>query len=91
MSTVTDIEIVCGMAKGADLLGKRYAEERGFKVKEFPADWNTNGKKAGPMRNTEMANYADALIAFWDGTSSGTGHMIEKAKQKGLKVRVIKY
>lgn len=91
LSIVTDIEIVCGMAKGADLLGKRYAEERGFKVKEFPADWNTHGKKAGPMRNAEMANYADALIAFWDGTSTGTCHMIEKAKQKGLKIRVIKY
>ncbi len=48
-------------------------------------------KKAGPARNTQMAEYGDALIAFWDGTSRGTKHMIDIAKKKGLKVAVYQY
>lgn len=86
-----DIEIVSGKAKGADTLGERYAKERGLKIKEFPADWNTFGKMAGPRRNTEMANYADCLVAFWDGESKGTDHMIWTANNLGLKVRVVRY
>jgi len=56
---------------------------------KFPAEWNKFGKAAGPKRNKEMAIAADALIAFWDGKSRGTKNMIELAKQKGLKVKVI--
>lgn len=48
-------------------------------------------KKAGPVRNVQMANYADALIAFWDGKSKGTKHMIDTAKKLGLKVAVKRY
>lgn len=81
--------IVCGEAKGADSLGKRYAEERGIDVMSFPADWSTYGKRAGYIRNEEMAKNADALVAFWDGTSHGTQHMINLAKQYGLAMRVI--
>lgn len=86
-----DIEIVSGTANGADKLGERYARERGYKIASFPADWNTHGKKAGYLRNAEMANYADALIAFWDKKSRGTNHMINLAKEKGLLVRVVNY
>jgi hypothetical protein len=81
-----DIEIVSGAYKGADLLGERYAAERNHPIKQFPADWRQYGKSAGLKRNTEMAAYADALIAFWDGKSKGTNHMIELATQAGLKV-----
>ena len=83
-----DIEIVSGAYKGADLLGERYAAERNFPIKQFPADWRRYGKSAGLKRNTEMASYADGLIAFWDGKSKGTNHMIELATQAGLKVKV---
>lgn len=86
-----DIEIVSGKAKGADSLGEKYAELKGYRVKEFPADWDTHGKKAGPIRNGQMADYADALIAFHDGVSRGTANMIKQAKEKGLAVRVIAY
>ena len=86
-----ELEIVSGGAKGADALGERYAKVKGIKLKIFPADWDTHGKKAGFMRNLEMANYADALIAFWDGESVGTKMMIKLAKQKGLKVKVVRY
>ncbi len=85
------IIIVSGAARGADSLGEKYAAERGFAVERFPADWVRDGKAAGVIRNAQMADNADALIAFWDGTSRGTKHMIDTALAKGLAVRVIKY
>ena len=69
-------EIVCGEAKGADLLGKQYGINNNIPVKSFPAEWDKYGKSAGYIRNKEMAEYADYLIAFWDGESKGTNHMI---------------
>jgi len=87
----SQIEIVSGKARGADTLGERFAEERGMRIKEFPANWSRDGSAAGPIRNRQMANYADALIAFHDGRSRGTAHMIQVARDLGLKVRVIKY
>jgi len=86
-----EIEIVSGTAKGADKLGELYAEERGYNIRRFPADWGTYGKGAGYIRNDEMADYADALIIFWDGKSKGTQHMIKSADKKGLKLRIYKY
>ena len=83
-----DVEIVSGGARGADALGERYARERGRSLKVFPADWKKWGAAAGPIRNAEMAAYADALIAFWDGRSSGTRDMIRKAEDRGLRVQV---
>ena len=88
LSKQKNIEIVSGTAKGADQLGEKYANERGFLIKKFPADWNKCGKSAGYKRNIEMAEYGDALIAFWNGTSKGTKHMIDIANSKKLKVRV---
>jgi len=86
-----DIEIVSGCARGADKLGERYAEERGYPIKRFPADWGTFGNSAGYRRNKEMADYADALIAFWDGKSKGTQHMINIADKQSLKLRIYRY
>ncbi|MOA29428.1 hypothetical protein D3C78_1504400 [compost metagenome] len=57
-------------------------------VKRFIPDWDGLGKKAGHVRNREMGDYADALVALWDGTSKGTAGMVEYAKKKGLKVYV---
>jgi len=86
---IKSVEIVSGGAKGADSLGEKYAKEKGYKIKQFNADWNSLGKSAGYIRNKEMAEYADALIAFWDGESKGTKHMINLANKNKLKVRVI--
>ena len=92
LAGITDeIEIVSGKASGADALGERYAQEKGYKVAAFPADWNRYGRSAGPRRNRQMAEYADALIAFWDGQSRGTKNMIDTATAKGLKVSVHNY
>jgi hypothetical protein len=82
--------VVCGMAKGADSLGERWAKEMGVQVDYFPANWEKYGKSAGYRRNAEMADNATHLVAFWDGQSKGTKHMIDLAKKKGLAVRVIK-
>ena len=82
------IEIVSGTARGADRLGERYASERGYTIKRFPADWDKDGNKAGPIRNAKMADNADALIVFWDGQSKGTQNMIMEAKKKGVAVRI---
>lgn len=72
-------------------MGERYALERGYSIKKFPADWNTYGKRAGYLINTEMANYADILIAFWDGKSKGTHHMINLARRANLKVDINRF
>lgn len=85
------IIIVSGTAKGADKLGEQYAAEKGYAVLRFPADWDRFGKAAGYMRNEQMAKNADALVAFWDGTSKGTKNMIQLAKRYDLKIRAQKY
>ena len=82
--------IVCGEAKGADTLGRRYAEEHGIQIDSFQADWVTYGKQAGYIRNEQMADNADAAIVFIHNDSAGSKHMINTAKKQGLQVRVIK-
>lgn len=84
-----EVEIVEGGCRGVDLIAKQYAIDRNLSYKEFPADWNSYGKSAGMIRNSDMAQYADALIAFYDGKSKGTGGMIRIAKGKGLPVHII--
>jgi len=86
-----DIEIVSGGAKGADSLGKTYAMDRGLKFKEFPADWDQLGRGAGYIRNKAMGDYGDVLIAFWDGVSRGTKHMIRYMKLQGKAVRIVNF
>lgn len=88
-SRETPSAILCGEAKGADSLGRRYAQERGIPVLSFPADWKKYGKRAGYIRNEEMAKSADALVAFWNGHSHGTKHMIDLARQYKLALRVV--
>jgi len=87
----TNIEIVSGTARGADKLGEQYAKEKNYPIKHFPANWNKYGKAAGPKRNQQMANYADALVAFWDGKSRGTKNMIELANKRKLNVLIFYY
>ncbi len=83
-------EVVSGMAKGADTLGRNWAITNDIKVAEFPADW-TLGNSAGFIRNHQMGDYADELLAFWNGTSSGTQDMIDYMISLSKPVTVIKY
>lgn len=71
-------EVVSGGARGADQLGEKYALANCIPFKVFFADWDTYGKRAGPIRNSQMAKYADAAIVVWDGKSSGSKNMIEQ-------------
>lgn len=86
-----ELSIVSGMAKGADALGHKFAKENHVKVYEFPADWGKYGKRAGPLRNEEMAKFSDGLLAFWDGQSRGTAHMIRTIENMRKPVHVIRY
>lgn len=101
--TIDDYEVVCcaicesgfvittvvsGCAKGVDQLGERWALEHGVPVDKYPAQWASYGNAAGPIRNQEMSENSEALVAIWNGMSRGTAHMIDCAKKKGLKVFV---
>lgn len=81
-------EIVSGTAVGVDQYGEAYARWHSIPVKKFPADWDRFGKSAGYRRNQDMANYADALIAVWDGISKGTKNMIDIMNKLGKPVYV---
>lgn len=81
-------EVVSGGATGVDFCGEVFAEMLGIPVKRFRPDWDKRGRAAGMLRNAEMAAYADALIAVWDGKSKGTANMILEAHKRGLKVFV---
>ena len=70
-------KIVSGGAKGPDSLALRYAKDNKIEWALLLADWDKYKNSAGIMRNKEMGDYADALIAFWDGKSRGTKHMID--------------
>lgn len=90
LSKYDDItEIVSGGARGADSLGEKFALEHAIPIKRFPANWTAYGKTAGYRRNEQMAYYGDRLIAFWDGQSRGTKHMIDFARKVGLEVEVV--
>jgi hypothetical protein len=85
-------EVVSGKAPGVDRLGERWAFENFVPVKLFPAHWGsgtTYNRRAGFLRNEEMAEYAEALVAVWDQQSSGTRHMIKIAVARKLRVLVV--
>ena len=81
-------EVVSGTAQGVDQAGEDFAMYHGLPIKKFPALWFKHGKRAGILRNEHMGNYADALMAFWDGQSRGTQHMIGYMRKLGKPVRV---
>jgi hypothetical protein len=77
-------EVVCGCARGADTGGEQWAQKRGIPVKRFPADWDRLGRGAGLVRNEQMADYAEALVAFPGGR--GTDHMVRTVLARRLAV-----
>ena len=84
------ITIVSGNAIGTDRMGEEYSRLRGYNLMVFLADWFKFGKRAGIIRNAQMAEYAISdgaegiLIAFWNGKSRGTKNMIEVAETRGM-------
>lgn len=86
-----EVIIMSGHAKGADVLGERFAKKHGVKLEVYLADRKPHYRSAGFRRNEQMGDIANGLIAFWDGESHGTKHMIEYAKSKGLDINVVRY
>ena len=84
------IAIVCGCMDGGDLMGEKYAYSRQYHVHYYPLNRRLYGASAGKVRNREMVLNADALIAFSDNADKCVLDLIKRAKEKELKVRVIK-
>jgi hypothetical protein len=78
------VEIVSGGAAGADASGEEWARLNGLPVLRFPADWRQHGRAAGPIRNRQMAEYADAVALFPGGR--GMANMHAEAVRAGLQV-----
>lgn len=75
-----------GCPKGPDSLAKPFAKLMELEYKEFPALWNEHGKAAGPIRNKQMAEYADELLLIWDGKSNGSKNMKHEMEKLNKKV-----
>ena len=88
-SAESEITVISGGARGADMLGERYAAENGYKIEKHLPDWKRYGRSAGIIRNREMVTEADLVICFWDGESRGTRSTIEFSKRLGKELRVI--
>lgn len=78
-----DATLICGMARGADMVAHDLFTEFQNPIVEMPADWNTHGKSAGFIRNQEMGQLCDGALLFWDGVSPGTKHMMRYMIQTG--------
>ncbi len=83
-------EIVSGGAKGIDTCAREFAINNKIKFKEILPQYNKYGKTAPLKRNIEIIDYADIVIAFWDGESRGTKFVIDKCIEKGKKITVYK-
>ena len=80
--------LISGTAPGVDQLGEKWANENGVSIEIHPADWDKWGRAAGPIRNKEMADCAEACIIVWDKVSKGTKNMMMQAIKNGLKLYV---
>lgn len=95
IADLSQVVIISDAARGADTLGEYFAYDYQIAVRKFPAKWDEIGKRAGWVRNAEMAKYAaekhGVLFAFWDGKSRGTKNMIDLANRYSLEVHVVNY
>ena len=81
-------EIVSGGAKGVDTCAREYAKAKGLKLTEFLPEYKKYGRKAPLKRNLQIINYADEVLAFWDGQSRGTKFVIEHCKAQNKPIRI---
>ena len=84
------LSLVSGAARGADALAIKFSKEFNCVCYEFPADWSL-GRSAGYLRNVEMADFSDVLLAFWDGQSRGTEHMIKTMQNRNKRTIIYGY
>ena len=81
-------EIVSGGARGVDTSAKEYALSHGIKLTEFLPEYEKYGRSAPLKRNITIIEYADIVLAFWDGKSRGTKFVIDNCHKLGVKVKV---
>lgn len=84
-------EIVSGGAYGADKLAEKYAKDNNIPIKIFLPNWNKHGRVAGPIRNRQIIEYCDSMIAFWDCKSKGTLSSINICEELNVPYQIIKY
>ncbi len=86
-----EIEIISGHCEGADMLGELYAKKHGIVCKVFPAEWTKYGRAAGPIRNSQMIEYASEstipiVVAFVSPRTKGTTDTVNKATKRGFSI-----
>lgn len=81
-------EIVSGGARGVDTSAREYALAKGIKLTEFLPEYDKYGRGAPLRRNITIIEYADLVLAFWDGSSHGTKYVIDNCKKRGVPVKV---
>ena len=81
-------EIVSGGARGIDSCAENYAKENGIPTKIFLPEYEKYGRTAPLKRNILIIDYADAVVAFWDGVSHGTKFVIDNCKKMNKPVKI---
>ena len=81
-------EIVSGGARGVDTSAREYALANDIKLTEFLPEYDKYGRGAPLRRNITIIEYADLVLAFWDGSSHGTKYVIDNCKKRGVPVKV---
>ena len=84
-------EIVSGGARGIDSCAEAYAVTNGLKLTVFLPEYARFGRGAPIVRNKQIVDYADEVLAFWDGSSRGTRSVIEYCKKQGKRVTVVTF
>jgi len=84
-----DTVVVSGGAAGVDITAEITAKDCGLAVVVWPADWARYGRRAGLLRNIQVVENCDRVVAFWDGKSRGTAHSIDLARKAGKPVEVV--
>lgn len=79
--------VVSGYQRGGDAIGIMAAQRLRLPIDQYPPDWKTHGKAAGPIRNATMAANAEALIVMRGG--SGTFNMIQAAQRRNLRIEAV--
>ena len=80
-------EIVSGGAKGIDACARAYAKANSIKLTEFLPEYEKYGRSAPLKRNIQIIDYADEVLAFWDGSSKGTNFVIQTCRKRQKKIR----
>ena len=81
-------EIVSGGARGIDTCAENYAEQNGIPITVFLPEYEKYGRGAPLKRNIQIIDYADLVLAFWDGKSRGTKFVIDKCYEKGIPIKI---